>query len=244
MDIFARDFAGDSFVMLGTPHLVVLVILLVVNLSLLSLRNASQRARDTFRVGLGIVLLVNEIAWHVWNAAVGTWTLQTMLPLHLCSVLVWGSAFMLLKNNTRAYEFVYFLGVGAGIQAVMTPDLGIYGFPHFRFFQTFISHGGIIVAAMFMTLVQNQRPYLSSIKRVMVGGILYMILVYGINSLVGSNYLFIMHKPETPSLIDLLGPWPIYILGLFGIALLEFTILYLPFFVKDRLQPVGSQAGV
>jgi len=244
MDIFARDFAGDPFVMLGTPHLVVLVILLIVNLSLLRLRHASQRVKDAFRIGLGIVLLVNEIAWHVWNAAVGMWTLQTMLPLHLCSVLVWVSGFMLLTNSTRAYEFVYFLGVGAGIQAVMTPDLGIYGYPHFRFFQTFISHGGIIVAAMFMTLVQHQRPYPSSIKRVMAGGILYMIIVYGINSLVGSNYLFIMHKPETPSLIDLLGPWPIYILGLFGIALVEFAILYLPFFLKDRLQPARSQASV
>lgn len=243
MDIFARDFAGDPFVMLGTPHLVVLVILLVINLSLLRLRHASQRLKDTFRVTLGIVLLVNEIAWHVWNAAVGMWTLQTMLPLHLCSVLVWVSGFMLLTNNTRAYEFVYFLGVGAGIQAVMTPDLGIYGYPHFRFFQTFISHGGIIVAAMFMTLVQHQRPYPSSIKRVMAGGILYMIVVYGINSLVGSNYLFIMHKPETPSLIDLLGPWPIYILGLFVIALIEFAMLYLPFFLKDRLPPARSKAS-
>lgn len=233
MEIFARDFTGDPFVMLGTPHLVVLVVLLIANLSLLRLRNASQRAKDAFRIGLGIVLLVNEIAWHVWNAAVGMWTPQTMLPLHLCSVLVWGSAYMLLTNNTRAYEFVYFLGVGAGIQAVMTPDLGIYGFPHFRFFQTFISHGGIIVAALFMTLVQNQRPYPSSFKRVFIGGILYMILVFGINSVVGSNYLFIMHKPETPSLIDVLGPWPVYILGLLGIAVIEFTILYLPFLFMD-----------
>lgn len=244
MDFFARNFTGDPFVILGTPHLIVLVILLAINLSLLRLRNASQRAKNAFRIGLGVVLLINEIAWHVWNAAVGTWTLQTMLPLHLCSVLVWGSAYMLLTNSTQAYEFVYFLGVGAGIQAVMTPDLGIYGFPHFRFFQTFISHGGIIVAAMFMTLVQNQRPYPSSIKRVMVGGILYMIVVYGINSIVGSNYLFIMHKPETPSLIDLLGPWPFYILGLYGIALIEFAILYLPFFLKDRLRPVQEQASV
>jgi hypothetical integral membrane protein (TIGR02206 family) len=243
MEIFARDFTGGPFVMLGTPHLVVLVVLLAVNLSLLRLRRASQRARDTFRIVLGIVLLVNEIAWHVWNAAVGMWTLQTMVPLHLCSVLIWVSSYMLLTNSTRAYEFVYFLGIGAGVQAVMTPDLGIYGFPHFRFFQTFISHGGIITAAVYMTLVQNQRPYLASIGRVIIGGLAYMVIVFGINSLLGSNYLFIMRKPDTPSLIDLLGPWPIYILGLFAIALVEFAILYLPFFLKDRLQSVPGQAS-
>lgn len=235
MDIFARDFTGGAFEILGTPHLVVLVVLLLISLSLIPLRKASQQVKDTFRIGLGILLLVNELSWHIWNASVGTWNLQTMLPLHLCSVLVWGSGYLLLSNNTRAYEFVYFLGVGAGIQAIMTPDLGVYGYPHFRFFQTFISHGGIIIAALFMTIVQGQRPYFpESFKRVILGGFAYMVMVYIINSIVGSNYLFIMHKPETPSVMDVLGPWPVYILGLFGIALIEFAILFAPFWIKDR----------
>jgi len=235
MDIFARDFTGGAFEFLGTPHIVTLTVILLFCLLLIPLRRASQRVKDTFRITLGIVLIINELAWHIWNASVGMWTLQTMLPLHLCSVLVWGSSYLLLTNNTHAYEFVYFLGVGAGIQAIMTPDLGIYGYPHFRFFQTFISHGGIIVAALFMTIVQGERPYFpGSFKRVILGGVAYMAVVFVINSFVGSNYLFIMHKPETPSLIDMLGPWPVYILGLFGIAVIEFVLLYTPFWVKDR----------
>jgi hypothetical integral membrane protein (TIGR02206 family) len=162
---FAKDFSGEPFVMFGLPHLAVLVLLLAVNLALPGLRGHAK-ARQYFRYGLAAMLLVNELAWHIWNAAVGQWTLQTMLPLHLCSVLVWTSAVMLLTQNYQIYELIYLMGIGGAIQAVLTPDLGVYGYPHFRFFQTFLSHGGIIVAALFMTLVEGLRQYWRSLWRV------------------------------------------------------------------------------
>jgi len=34
-----------------------------------------------------------------------------------------------------------------------------------------------------------------------------MVIIALVNLLVGGNYLFICHKPATPSLIDALGPW-------------------------------------
>jgi hypothetical integral membrane protein (TIGR02206 family) len=231
---FALDYAGEPFMIFGLPHLVVLAVLLLANLSLPGLRGRPNAIR-TVRLGLAWLLLVNEMAWHVWNAAVGRWTIQEMLPLHLCSVLVWTTALMLFTENYRIYEFIYLMGIGGAIQAVFTPDLGVYGFPHFRFFQTFISHGGIIVAAVFMTVVQGLRPYWRSLVRVFVVMNIYMAIVFVINSIIGSNYLFIMYPPETPSLIDLLGPWPWYILSLEAIGLVTCVILYLPFAIKDWL---------
>ena len=229
---FTKEYTGAPFVFFGTAHLVVIVILLLVNLSLVRLRGKPQ-AQKAFRYTLAVVLLVNELAWHVWNAAVGQWTLQTMLPLHLCSVLVWTTAAMLLTENYRIYEFIYLMGIGGALQAVLTPDLGIYGFPHFRFFQTFISHGGIITAAVFMTVVEGLRPYWRSLLRVFVATNIYMVVVFGINLLLGSNYLFIMRPPDTPSLIDALGPWPWYLLSLQAIGLATCLVLYLPFALKD-----------
>jgi len=229
---FAKDYTGTPFVFLGPPHLAVIVILLLVNVSLVRMRD-KPRARKAFRYGLATVLLVNELAWHVWNAAVGQWTLQTMLPLHLCSLLVWTTAAMLFTQNYPIYEFIYFMGIGGALQAVLTPDLGIYGFPHFRFFQTFISHGSIITAAVFMTVVEGLRPYWRSILRVFIAMNIYMVVVFGINVLLGSNYLFIMRPPDTPSLIDALGPWPWYLLSLQAIGLATCLVLYLPFALKD-----------
>ena len=45
--------------------------------------------------------------------------------------------------------------------------------------------------------------------------------------------LFIAHKPETASLMDILPAWPVYILWLEGIAIRLSLLLYLPFAIRD-----------
>lgn len=231
---FARDYTGAPFEFLGPAHLIALGLLLVFNLSFVFFgRAAPPRRRRFFRLAVAALLVVNEAGWHAWNAITGQWTIQTMLPLHLCSAMVFLSAGMLVTRNYRVYEFLYFLGIGAAMQALLTPDLGRYGFPHFRFFQTFLSHGLIVSSAVYMTVVEGYRPTWRSILNVMAGANLYMAVVGVINWLIGSNYLFIAHKPETPSLIDLLGPWPWYILSMELIGLATCLILYTPFAIKD-----------
>ena len=241
-ELFAKDYTGAPFELFGTPHVIALILVALGNFALVFARRANSSARRTLRYGLAIVLIVNETAWHVWNLSVGLWTPQTMLPLHLCSVMVWVSAFMLLKENYALYEYIYFLGIGAATQALLTPDAGIYGFPHFRFWQTMISHGTIVASAVYMTVVEGYRPHWRSLVRVFVFGNVYMLLVSLVNWLLGSNYMFIARKPDTPSLIDVLGPWPWYILSLEGIALVVCLLLYLPFAICDwRARPVEAR---
>ena len=140
---------------------------------------------------------------------------------------------MLVMRSYRIYEFAYFLGIGGAIQALATPDLGIYGFPHFRFWQTLISHGLIIVSAVFMTTVEGFRPTWKSMLRTALWMNVYMLVIYFFNAAIGSNYLMINGKPGVPSLLDLLPNWPWYILWMEAIGVLTFIILYLPFIFKD-----------
>lgn len=238
---FAKDWPGPPFELFGRAHLIALaVVILIIALVIVNRRNFSSRGKLVARYALAAILVLNELAWHAWNYTTGQWTLQTMLPLHLCSVLVWLSAYMLIRKSYAIYEFSYFLGIAGATQALLTPDAGAYGFPHFRFFQVIISHGAIVIAAIYMTFVEGYRPYWSSLKRVIIWGNLYMLVVAAINTILGSNYLFIMRKPDTASLIDLLGPWPWYVLSLEAIALLLCTLLYLPYALRDRQQPATA----
>jgi len=232
-EFFSRDYNGGAFVFLGSSHLAALTGLIVLNMYLFRFRDADDSQKRSIRWTLAVILWVNEIAWHYWNYMVGRWTIQTMLPLHLCSVLVWTGALMLVTKNYSIYEFMYFAGIGGAIQALLTPDLGIYGFPHFRFFQTFISHGLIVTSAIYMTVVERFRPTWKSLLRVSVWLIIYAVIVYFINNAIGSNYLMINEKPGTASLLDLLPDWPIYILYMVGIGFITFVLLYLPFAYKD-----------
>ena len=230
---FAADYSGPAFEFLDTTHIAALAFLVLLNIFLLRYRSADDRTKGVIRWLLALMLLGNEVAWHYWNYAVGRWTIQSMLPLHLCSLLVWTGALMLMTKSYRIYEFMYFMGIGGAIQALATPDLGIYGFPHFRFFQTFLSHGLIITSAIYMTVVEGFRPTWKSMVRVAIWVNLYVIVVFFINSAIGSNYLMINYKPNTPSLLDLLPPWPIYILYMELIGIVTVLLLYLPFVITD-----------
>ena len=230
---FAGDYPGPAFEFLGPAHLIALGVLVALNFWLATFKNASERTKSRIRWTMALILWGNEIAWHAWNIAAGQWSIQTRLPLHLCSILVWVGALMLVTKNYTIYEFTYFLGIAGAFQAVMTPDLGIYGFPHFRFFQTFLSHGLIITAAIYMTVVEGFRPTWKSLLRVAIGINMYMVVIYFVNNAIGSNYLMINSKPETASLLDLLPPWPVYILYMELIGFVNCLLLYLPFVIKD-----------
>jgi len=230
---FAGDYPGPAFEFLGLSHLGALAVLILLNLFVLRFRNSGDRAKTAVRWMLALILWSNEFAWHYWNYSVGKWTIQTMLPLHLCSLLVWTGALMLMTKNYKIYEFMYFMGIGGAIQALATPDLGIYGFPHFRFFQTFTSHGLIVTSAIYMTVVEGLRPTWRSILRVAIWINLYAGIIFFVNRAIGSNYLMINGKPATPSLLDYLPDWPIYILYMEAIGIVTCILLYLPFAVKD-----------
>ncbi len=232
---FAKDYSGEPFHLFGTGHLISLVVILLINLSFIWLRKSeNQKLKDGVRYAIAAMLVISEGSWHIWNIAIGEWTIQTHLPLHICAVLVWTSLIMLLTKNYHIYEFAYFLGIAGASQALLTPEAGIYGFPHYRIFQTLTAHGSIVTAAIFMTVVEGYRPYWSSFKRVFLWTNIYMVVVTGINLLIGSNYLYTLHKPPSASLMDFLGPWPWYILSVELVALLLCFLLYLPFTLQDR----------
>ncbi|MBN1249329.1 MAG: TIGR02206 family membrane protein [Anaerolineae bacterium] len=244
-EFFTGAYSGPPFQLFGTPHLIALGIVALINVALIVFgTRVSERWRRVIRYGLAGLLLVDEALWHWWNWATGQWSIQETLPLHLCSVLVFLSAIMLITKSYAIYEFAYLLGIAGALQALLTPDAGRFGFPHFRFFQVMVSHGSIVAAAVYMTAVEGYRPTPASIKRVVVRTNLYALFVGLVNALIGSNYLFIARKPATASLLDVLPAWPWYLPILELLALVMIGLLYLPFAVKDLKEKRAVQGAI
>jgi hypothetical integral membrane protein (TIGR02206 family) len=223
---FEGNYHGQAFILFGSAHLTALACILVLNLILSRFRNSDEKTKNKIRWAFAIILWTNELAWHIWNLATGQWSIQYMLPLNVCSILIWLSGYMLITRNYRLYEFSYFLGIGAGIQYLLTPDLGIYGFPHFRFIQTYIAHGLLVTAPIYMTVVERFRPTFKSLLRVVFGINVYMFFIFILNSSIGSDYLMINGKPSTPSILDLLPSWPYYIIFMELLGIATFLLLY------------------
>ena len=196
-------------------------------------KNPGEEGKKRMRYLLAGILLVGEITWHIWSYFGGTWTVTYHLPLHICSIMVWLSIYMLFTKNYRIYEFAYFIGLAGAMQAFLTPEAGIYGLWHFRAVQTLLVHGTLMIVPIYMTLKEGYRPTWKSFLRVAIGVNVYMVIVHFINLVLGSNYLFTQHKPPSASLLDVLGPWPWYILSMELLGFAIFFLLYLPWMIKD-----------
>jgi len=234
---FDPNYHGGDFVLFDWKHLLFLGAVVLLNLSFLWVRKQPESFRRKFRLVYVIISVTNELSWHVWKAAIGQWTVQEMLPLHMCSIFVVLNAIMMLKKNYAIYEFSYFCAIGGAMQPLLTPDAGQYGLFHFRAVQTLIAHGLILSAPIYMTVVEGFRPTWKSLLRVGIGVNIYMTIITPFNFLIGSNYMFTAHKLSTASLLDLLPEWPWYILFIELIGLVLFTLLYMPFQVKGWLTP-------
>ncbi|MFH1851000.1 MAG: TIGR02206 family membrane protein [Candidatus Neomarinimicrobiota bacterium] len=234
---FSTDYSGGPFVFFTVPHWTALAILCAIYAGLYLARDYFKRPQiDLYtRYVLAVLLILQELSLNIWRLAGGAWSVATSLPLHLCGVAVILSAIMLINKNYKLFELCYFWGLGGAIQALLTPDIGAYGYPHFRYFQFFFSHGLIILASLYLVFISGYRPTQRSIWRVFYVTNLYMIFIALFNWLTGANYLFICYKPVDGSLIDFMGPWPWYILSLEVVAVLSFYIYYSPFAFRDGI---------
>ncbi len=240
-NLFARDYSGGAFVLFGTAHLAALALIAAVCLGITLLRGRFQgRGRTATRWGLLALIYLCEGSWQVWMLVTGQWTIQGMLPLWLCSVTSWSMPLLLVFRSQRYYEWAYFMGTIGASMALLTPDLTIYGFPHYRFIEFLTLHGAIIVAIVYMTVVEGYRPTWRSLPRVFLITNLYWLFCAGVNRQIGSNYLYTQGKLPTPSLLDVLGPYPWYLLSMEALGIVLCVLLYLPFAIRDRRSGLGQ----
>jgi hypothetical integral membrane protein (TIGR02206 family) len=231
-----------GFELFGTAHVAVLGLIAATAILLpLLIRRRWPGAARPVGLLLALLLLLQE-AVQVTLVALSQGLTVGLLPLHLCTLAVYLTAWMLVTGGQRVYEVVYFWGLGGTTQALLTPELG-HGFPSPYFLLFFLGHGLVVVGVAYATLVYGLRPYAVSILRVALITLAVAAAILVVNLWLGTNFLFLMAKPARASLLDWLGPWPWYWLSLIGIALLTFLILYLPFAVADRRRGAGHQAG-
>jgi hypothetical integral membrane protein (TIGR02206 family) len=200
-------------------------------------RRGGERHARAAANGLAVALLVEEAAAMALAAKSGPATLRANLPFQLCDWVVASAAVALATRRQRPYELAYYWGLAGTLQALLTPDLAA-DFPDPAYFSFLGLHATVIVSILFLTFGLRLRPRPGSAWRVWLWTQLYAVVATGANLLLGTNYGYLRAKPARPSLLDVLGPWPWYILSLQALALGLFAMLYAPFAWLDR-QPGG-----
>jgi hypothetical integral membrane protein (TIGR02206 family) len=182
---------------------------------------------------LAIVIVANEASWWVWLALQHTWSLSYALPLHLCDVAAFVAAAALWTRHPLLVELTYFWGLAGTSNSLITPDISDH-FPGYLFFQFYIDHGAIVAAALFLVIGLQITPRRGAVARVAVLTLGLAAFDSVVNLMTGGNYMFLRHAPGVHSLLDLMGPWPWYVVGAAALALALFAALDLPFAIARR----------
>ncbi|XZF74945.1 YwaF family protein [Bacillus sp. AL-1R] len=227
-----------AFRLFSKDHLLTIGILLILCVLLFVFRKQIQWSgkKRLFRFSVAFLLLASEILYHIWLVYENAWSLKNGLPLELSDLTVILGIIMLLTNSYRMFQFMYFAGLASSIQAIMTPDLGHYSFLHFRYFEFFVSHGGVVLACLVMVVASKFRPTIPSMWVTVLIVNLYAACVFFINKALNSNFMYLMKKPENASILDYLGPWPWYLLSAEIVMIVTFYILYSPFWIKRKIE--------
>ena len=226
------------FVLFNSAHLLTMAALAVLGFLVIRIgRKAGETTRRRIRAGMIALLLLTFFEAHIWHLFHGLWVVEERLPLHMCGAMVWVSIYGLWTCRSWTWPLMYFLGVAGAIQAVLTPD-SIYGLPHVRFLSTMLSHSTLVVAGLWVVAVEGYRPTLRSALRTLALVNVYAALIFPFNLLAGTNYLYVVAKPESASLMDTFPAWPSYLLVLEGLLILIILGMYLPF---ARLRRASSR---
>jgi hypothetical integral membrane protein (TIGR02206 family) len=189
----------------------------------------ARRFGDAWAVSVGrclaVVIGLAFVCEQVTYAVRGEWTAQVNLPLQLSDAVTLASVAALWHPEwALLVELVYFWALSASLQAVLTPDL-MQAFPDPLFFTYFATHSGAIAAACLLVFGARRVPRPGALWRVYAITAAFAAVAAVATVLTGGNYMFLRRKPAGGSLLDFMGPWPVYILVGAAVGLIFFVAL-------------------
>jgi hypothetical integral membrane protein (TIGR02206 family) len=143
------------------------------------------------------------------------------------------TALLLVSKRQWLFDLCYFWAIGGSLNALITPTLSGFGFPHFLFFKFFISHDLLLVSVLYLAAVEGMRPSWRSVARALAITHAYALAVMAFDFAVGANYLYLTRNPGGATLLAPFGEWPRYLPALWVMMAAGIILLYLPYAIRD-----------
>ncbi len=229
---------GTPFELFGTVHLITIAVVILTSVLLPKF----YKNKSDYQISMMKKIIAGVIAAHVIISPykdlyllANPYDWRETIPLHMCDLseifLVW----FLLGGPRILYICAFFWGLGGATMAILTPDISHHDLDYIFFM---VGHGMIIVGIMYATVTLGNRPYAKDIVTVsLITALVLLPIVYGINVLLGepANFWYLMTKPAGASLMDMFPEPPYHLIVTTPIAIAVFYLIYLPYFIKDRM---------
>jgi len=207
--------AERQFRAFGVSHGVVIVVLVVVAAALVVIGRRYRGTHLERRLSQALAPLFAAVVVPVelhWLLA-GQQEIKYSLPLQLCDLAAAAVVWALWSYSSTAFALSYFWGLTLTSQAFISPELSGPDFPSLQFLSFFGMHSVVLWAAIYLTWGVGLRPDWRSYRVAVLVTIGWAVVMFAVDRLTGTNYGFLTAKPVVRSLLDVLGPWPWYLLG-------------------------------
>jgi len=196
----------------GPSHLAVVLLLAVGAWALIRLGRARRESSAVRRDGRLFALAILAFMLPLQGLAMvrSGFDVEHMLPLQLCDLAAFVAPYALWTRRHWAVALTFYWGLTLTTQAVATPDLS-RDFPDPVFVLFWGMHLLVVWAAIYLTWGLGIRPDWRSYRISFAVTLSWMVGVFGVNTLLGSNYGYVNAKPAAASLLDYFGPWPMYL---------------------------------
>ncbi|MGO4613523.1 TIGR02206 family membrane protein [Nocardia sp. 2YAB30] len=229
--------AHQKFSAYGLSHWLVLAVFAVGAMLVVWIgrKHQSASAARRFSRSFGSATLVLYATIYVF--ALIPPTIGRSVPLRLTDLASIVAAYALWSHRSWAYALTYYWCLTLSTQALVSPALQSPDFPDREFSAFWAIHLIVVWAAIYLTWGIGLRPDWRSYRTAVVATVAWAVVTFTFNTLADTNYGFVNAKPETPSLLDALGPWPWY-LGTVAILLLAvWALMTWPWVEAARSSP-------
>jgi hypothetical integral membrane protein (TIGR02206 family) len=201
-------------------------------------RRGRSGGRRTGRV-LAVLLCCVAVPGQAYQLTPGDFELASSLPLQLCD-LAWVAAVWALWTRRRvAVALTYYWGLTLTVQGIATPSLE-QGFPDPRFFTFWGMHLLVVWSALYLTLGLGLGPRWRDYRGTVTVTAVWAVVVYVLDVVLGVNYGYLVHKPRSASLLDPLGPWPVYLVVGAAVLLGGWALITWPWARVSRRGPTPT----
>jgi hypothetical integral membrane protein (TIGR02206 family) len=230
--------SADQFTAYGTSHQVVIVLLLVGAMVLVRAGRSHRDSRIGVLIGraLAAALLTITVPLQLLYFTPTYWSLERTLPLQLCDLAWMAAAYALWTRRRWAVSLTYYWGLTLTTQAILTPDLAAE-FPDPVFLLFWAMHLLVVWAAVYLTWGLGLTPDWRSYRTALLVTTVWGLTMFGFNAVAGTNYGYLNAKPESASILDLLGPWPWYVLAEGLVIVVVWALLTWPWVAVNRERP-------
>lgn len=195
---------------------------------------------ERLRVGIGVFGMVYWIISNAWWNWPGNFELSRSLPIQVCDLagLIGPLALVLRKRWLRA--LTYFWGIALSSQGFFQPVLKVGG-AYTEFWLFWANHTIVVGIAIYDVIALGFRPRWKDYFIAVGALLIYAAVIIPFDIALGVNYGYIGNtKPENPTIIDKLGPWPGRLLPLGVIALGVMAVLQVPWWLVAKRKRGGS----